>query len=73
MKRVGLTIWLLLLTVSTNLYDVEGRSTGPPAGEQSNFDLVFNQMTPSPNSNESTKGADASVYVYCSTKLTKRD
>ena len=24
-------------------------------------------------SNESTKGADASVYVYCSTKLTKRD
>ena len=53
--RLSLLISLFLLALSTTLHEVEGRSSGPPAGESANFDLVCNRMTP--NINPSFHGA----------------
>lgn len=50
MTQVGLTVWLLLVALSTNLDNAVGRSAGPPLSPQSDFDLVCNQMTPNPGS-----------------------
>ena len=71
MKRVGLTIWLLLLAVSTNLYDVEGRSTGPPADEPLNFDLVCNQMTPNSFNHGSPMGGNGGYFIDISPSMSE--
>ena len=69
MKRVGLTIWLLLLAVSTNLYDVEGRSTGPPAGDPLYFDSVCNQMIPNSFSHEFPTGGNGGYFIDISPSM----
>ena len=71
MSQVGLTFWLLLVAVSTNLNYVAGFSSGPPLAPASNFDLVCNRMTPNPNNHGAPMGGNGGYFIDISPSMSE--
>ena len=71
MSQVGITIWLLLFTVSTTHLRVVGRSSGPPAGEPANFDLVCNKMTPNPSFHSGPTSGNGGYFIDISPPMSE--
>ena len=71
MSQVGLTFWLLLVAVSTNLNNVAGFGSGPPLSPPSNFDLVCNQMTPNPVNHGAPTEGNGGYFIDISPSMSE--